>query len=288
MNSATESKELRIEFQQGKKELSALRSQLGALMSEKEQAYQQLKSFQTGLHALINTIQRCKSERDTLTAQVKTLKGEREKLNLAVKEKAGEKNRVAQKKEEIAHKITRPENPARIKAQIAALERTIETEVMPFTKEQKLTKQIKELQAQYKKVEQLDQLWKEVHTASAEFSQTRRVAEETHWNVQHIAQESQKKHEEMRVLYEQLKKARAEEKPLKDKYLGLKKQVEELRKTGENLSKRVQELAKLFNEEEGKSFQHIVEQKTAEVKEKIKKGKKLSMDDILAFQASKE
>ncbi|MBI2146288.1 hypothetical protein HYU22_03040 [Candidatus Woesearchaeota archaeon] len=284
----TESKESRAEFQQGKKDLSVLRSQFTALSIDKEKAYQQLKEFQSSLHQLIETIKKCKEERDTFTTQVKSLKGEREKLNQAVKEKAGEKKQVAQQKEEITHKMARPENPARLKAQIAAMERAIETEVMPFSEEQKLTKRIKELKVQYKKIEQLDRLWKESSALSAEFSHTRQAAEETHRNLQAIAQQSQQKHEELKGLYEQLKKARAEEKPLREKYLGLKQQCEALRKKGEELLKRVNELAKKFKEDEGQSFQHIVEQKKAEVQEKLKKGKKLSTKDILAFQASKE
>ena len=51
---------------------------------------------------------------------------------------------------------------------------------------------------------------------------------------------------------------------------------------------RVNELAKLFGEEEQKSMKRQVREKTAEVHEKIKKKQKLSMDDILAFQASSE
>lgn len=300
MESEAESKELRDEFQQKKRDLSLWRSQITAISTEKEKTYHALKSVQNTIRTLIDTIKNCKEERDKLTSQVKSLKGEREKLNLAVKEKADEKKKVVQKREEITTKLTKltpstkstrfepSQNPAQIKAHIAALERTIETEVMPFSEEKKLTKKIKELQTQYKKMEELGGLWKEVHAVAADFSQTRRVAEETHHNVQVLAQESQKKHEEMRSLYEQLKSARTQEKPLKDNYLDLKKKFEELRKQGEEISKRVQELSKVFQEEEGKSFRHIAEQKKAQVQEKLKKGKKLSTEDILAFQASKE
>lgn len=291
MESEPTSKELWDEFQQKKKELGLLHSQNTALSTEKEKAYHALKASQNLIRGLIDKVKVCKDERDKLTAQVKSLKGEREKLNLAVKEKAGERKKAVEKKEEVITKLTKrehPESPGRIKAHIAALERTIETEVMPFSEEKKLTKKIKELKAQYQKMEQVGLLSKEAQAVAADFSQTRREAEKTHHNVQVLAQESQQRHEQMRLLYEQLKAARTQEKPLKDAYLGLKKKVEEIRTQGEELSRRVQELSKIFREEEGKSFKHLAEEKKAQVQEKLKKGKKLSTEDILAFQASKE
>jgi uncharacterized coiled-coil DUF342 family protein len=47
-------------------------------------------------------------------------------------------------------------------------------------------------------------------------------------------------------------------------------------------------LSRGYKVNEEKSFQKKVQEKTAEVKEKIKAKKKLSTEDILAYQASNE
>ena len=89
-------------------------------------------------------------------------------------------------------------------------------------------------------------------------------------------------------MYEEVKSFREQEKPFADKYFKFKAEYEEIRKTVEELQLRVTELAKLLNEDDERSFKTIAQEKTAEVKEKLRKGKKLSTEDILAFQAMRD
>ena len=65
-------------------------------------------------------------------------------------------------------------------------------------------------------------------------------------------------------------------------------EIDEVKKEVDELQARVTVLSKLFKDEEEKSFKTKVKEKTAEVREKMKKGKKLSTEDILAFQATKD
>ena len=180
------------------------------------------------------------------------------------------------------------ESPGRLKSQIAKLEEKIETEVIPFEKEKGLRKQIKELKAQLKKLDGLDIAWKEHNTAAANFSEKRRVAQEFHQQVQVKADVSQNKHEEISGLYDEIKALRNEQKAPLEKYKQLKTQFAEKKKALEELLPRLTELSKVFHENEEKSYQSILREKTAEVQEKIKKRQKLSTRDILAFQATKE
>ena len=85
-----------------------------------------------------------------------------------------------------------------------------------------------------------------------------------------------------------LKELREQEKPLLDKYQQSKSEMDQLRKELEEKLTRVNELAKLLHEEEEKDYNSKVRERTAEVKEKLRKGKKLTTEDILAFQAMKE
>ena len=64
--------------------------------------------------------------------------------------------------------------------------------------------------------------------------------------------------------------------------------IEQTKKELDSLQARIKELGGILQEEEEKSFQQIAREKTEEVKEKMKKGKKLSTEDILAFQAMKD
>ncbi len=276
------------EYLQKKREVSQLRAQLTSLNIEKEKVYLELHSGGQQIRSIMGQINQIKRERDQLTSQVKALKEEREKLNEAVKEKAQEKQEVLDKKKDLLQGVERKESPGRLKAEIARLEMKIQTEVMPFNKEQQLTKHIKELKAKVKQTEQQNEAWKEVTAASADFSESRKKANEIHRQIQEVAEKSQEKHQQMNTLYDQLKQLRQQEKPSKQKYLELKSQWEQAKKNFEELVARVNELTKLFQEENEKSFKAKAKEKSAEVQEKLMKGKKLKMEDILAFQAGKE
>jgi len=285
---AGELKELRKEFNEKKKELSKLRFQLNSLSSLKEESFRGLRSSGDKVKSLLTKIKTLKSERDKLTQQVKEFKKERDHLNLAVKEKSDARREADQKRKELLGKFDSKEDPERIKSLIDKFEEKIETEVIPFSQEEKIRKQIKELKLQYNQAKGLRDVWKTINTTAVGFTETRRKAESSHKKVQELAQQSQKIHEQINKSYAEVKELRSQEQPLAKKYLDFKAQYEISRKSLEEVSLRVNELGKLFKEEDHKSFEKQVEERTIEVKDKIKRRQKLSTEDILAFQASKE
>ncbi len=278
--------ELRKEYEEKKKAITEIRMQLRTLHQEKEGYFSQLHQLHNQISSQVSSIKELKGERNQLTTEVQKLKEERQKLNKNVHEKALQKKNVDEKKRELSEHES--ESPQFVKMTIHRLEKKIETEVMPFTKEQQLRKTIKELKVKYKKLEENQELMKEVNTISADFTEQRRKAYETHQAVQEKAHDSQEKHQKLTVLYEEVKKLREQEKPLREKVAEHKKKMEEMKKNADELQKRITELMSLLNEHQEKNFKQIAKEKTAEVQEKIKKGKKLSTEDILAFQALKE
>ncbi len=284
----TESSDQRAEWRQKKQELAQLREQLSLRQEEKEKAFHEFKLLHDKIKAHTARLTQLKQERDNLTQHVKAVKGERDQFNLAAREKSEQRKSVEEKQEQVYSHLKVRENPRALKAEIRRLETKIETEALPFTKEQQITKQIKVLKVRAKALEQVEQVQKEMTLAAADFSQARRVAQESHHQVQKLAEQSQQKHEEMNQLYDEIRTWREQEKPLAGKHRQLREQYQQVRKALELVSARVQKLNKSFWEEEEKSFNEKVREKTAAVQEKLKAKKKLSMDDILAFQASKE
>ena len=67
-----------------------------------------------------------------------------------------------------------------------------------------------------------------------------------------------------------------------------KKEWEDIKLQLDAIQIQVSDLAKLCNDEENKSYHERVAEKTTEVKEKLRKGGKLSTADILALQALDE
>ncbi|MDP3699005.1 MAG: hypothetical protein Q8R47_05450 [Nanoarchaeota archaeon] len=280
--------ELREELKEKRKEFSALRSKLRSIHEQKEAQYQQLQTLKNSAKSGLMQIQSLKGERDQLTQKVKELKQQRDTFNVLTKEKSDLSTEAQQQKKALADKFDAKGNPAGIKFLISKLERRLETEVMPFPREEKLRKQVKELQAQQKKMTELEAAWKRSHNASFAAAEVRRKAEQLHREVQGTAGISQEKHQQVNSLYEQLKQLRGQEKPIAVKYLELKDEAGQIKKKMQELQSRLQELSRQSNDKEEKSLKEQIKEKTAQVSEKIKKKEKLKIDDILAFQASDE
>ncbi len=287
--------EVRKEFQAKKQELSLLKSALHSLNTEKEAAYHQLKILRDKISANTSQIQELKSQRQALAGQVKELKSERDKLNLIVKEKAQAQQAVVQEKNERGkNKEGRwlrnnssefQNNPHKLKMEIARLERKLEIEVMPFPKEQELNKRLKEMKVSWKKLAAAQEAAKDAQMSRAEFYESRRKAQDTHQQVQETAQKSQDVHTNINTLYDDIRKWREEEKKTTEKYLKLKDEYQQKKQEQENLSRQLDAHSAQLKEHDEMSFRSLVRKKTAEVQEKMKKGKKLSTEDILAFQA---
>ena len=184
-------KELREEFKQKKRELSPLRSQLSSANSQKEECFRQLRSIRDKVRSKTDLIQGLKKERDSLTREVRKFKKVRDEFNKSVKDQSGKKRDADRKKKELLETVDFKGDPRELKRQIDKLETKIETEVMPFDKEQKLNKTIKEMRVQLKQLESLGDAWKEINSTSAGFSEVRKKAEDAHKSVQEMAAKSQ-------------------------------------------------------------------------------------------------
>ncbi|PIN87756.1 hypothetical protein COV12_02185 [Candidatus Woesearchaeota archaeon CG10_big_fil_rev_8_21_14_0_10_32_24] len=280
--------QLRQEFATKKKELSILRFRLNQQNKEKEEAYRAIRSSRDKVKARTSQIKTLKEERDMLTKDVRNLKKERNKLNEAVKKESSVKRELDEKKKDLQGKIDNKETPSMLKKQIEELEFKLETEAIQYNKEKEFRKTLKDLQSRYRKVADAEELWKKVNSASTNLPQVRRDAQDSHKSVQVKADASQQKHEEMLNLYKQIKQFREEEKPNAHKYIELKKAYEATQIELTEVQKRVDELSKLFKDDSEQNYKAKAHKKTEEVKEKMRKGKKLSTEDILAFQAMKD
>jgi uncharacterized coiled-coil DUF342 family protein len=281
---AEQDQQLRTEFQAVKKELAQCRAKVSTVNKEKEEMFRQLRSIRDKIKVRSRKLKSLKEVRNTLTEEVKKLKSERDSLNSAVKS-VTENVKSAPIREDYSKGYDKENDPRKMKRELEMLEQKIEVEVISFTKEQQFRKRIKELQKKLEKVSQQQEDTKQARVAHGQLSETRRKAQQSHKKVQEKASESQGKHEEMNILYDNIKTLREEEKPLVEKYIEHKKLFEDLKIQQDVLQKRVKELSDHFNTVTEQNFKAIAKEKSAEVKEKMKKGKKLRTEDILAWQA---
>jgi uncharacterized coiled-coil DUF342 family protein len=270
------------------RDIGQLRERLRLVYQKKESAYSEKEKIRQQIGTIVRQVSTLKSERDALTEKVKELKRERERLQKEKRQKLAEIKEKDPQYVELLKKHKSAETPERLQKRIALLEEKLETEAMPFSREQQLRKRIKDLQQKRDDVQQLAAKWKKYVQQSHQISSISVQVERVHHAVQKTAQESQEKHEQLSQLMVELNDFRAEERRKEEEHLHLRVEYETLRKLMKEKQRKLDMLTRKAKEKEQKRRHQLLNQKTSILDEKIKKKKKLTTNDILIFQAMEE
>ncbi|MFH1439408.1 MAG: hypothetical protein ABIG89_02505 [Candidatus Woesearchaeota archaeon] len=295
MLSQDEKKVLLSKVKEKKELIKELRSKLNDVNQQKEDAFEKKNKTSQDIKAAIAQLKDAKGKRDGLTDTVKKNKGNRNDLNKKIKEKVDELKKLELEKDAIVKKHNIKGDPISIKKQIDQLEYKLETSVMSFDKEKVLMKEINELRKRYKDVEKVSSVWKKIHPLSKEVDELRKEANTFHRKIQVQANQSQERHEILIESSKIIKDLKKKEKDAMDKFILYKKQFNEI---NDQLKDELREMNILYgkldmNREEVKEIRKekqnkTLEEKRKEVNEKLKSGKKLTTEDLLAFQSQDE
>jgi len=275
-----------------RRDISSLKASLNNLNNQKESFYEKKNELSKKIVGNIRQIRELKGKRDSLTKLVKEDKSKREEDEKKIDSKISELKELKKKVSEIRKKHNITEDPSRIKDQIEKLEENMETEVISFSKEKGIMKTLKDLKKKYKGAEVVADSWKKLDEVSAELDTLKRERNEIRKKIKNRAGESQKYHEEMIKLSNDIDPLKEEELKMMVKFgefktkftetnNQLKEKINELRKLSEELEKYNIEVAELKKKEENKQL----EERSREVEEKLRKGGKLTTEDLLVIQS---
>ncbi len=286
-----EKKKIAGELQEKQREIQQLYNSLHKLNSEKEGLFRTKEQVEKKVLVLVQELKEAKGKRDALTKQVKDSKERRATLNSGITAKIEEIKRLDEEKKAILRKNRIKEDPIRLKSQIEHLELTIETEGMSFEAEQKVMKRIKELKKQYGELKILGDVFDKIHKAEKELRMLRDKANDSHRKVQDKAKNSQEEHELLVKDATELRQLREERETLYQKCIEAKQRFNE---ANEQLKSKLTELAALKEKadeyfmgkaelEKKRAFDSLKE-KVKLVEEKIRRGEKLTTDDLIVMQ----
>lgn len=292
MLSEQEKKGLVTQLRQKEKKLAELRQRLNSINTQKEHWFSQKEIQKEEILKRISDIKSAKAARNKFTNEVKDLKERRKVLNDQIKVKISEIMGINKEKDDLAKKHKIEGDPHFLMNQIEKMEFRIETEGLSFEKEKELMKVIKEKIKQLNASKSLTAAFTKSRDLSKEIDLEKREADEVHNKVQHLANESQKKHEEILAKSKEVDELRIKEEECYKKFFEFKQQFSEI---NNELKKELEEYNKLsgdmqeYKVETKKAKEDRKEQQLKElegsVEEKIKKGKKLTTEDLLIFQA---
>lgn len=271
--------------------IKGIKDTLNKLNAEKEKHFDSRRKIREQLTQFRDKSDEFKRKRDTLTKEVRELKKKRDEINKILKKKTDDMKTSQDQFDSAKDKLKFKENPIALRRQIDKLEEKIETEAISFEAEKKLMKQINEMRAKLKATAGLSAVMSDIKGITHDVQELKHEGKSQHLIVQKKAADSQAYHEELILLYKKMDELRPKEKEANDAFLKLKadfnKHNDELKAEIGKLKDIQHKLGEAFEEEEKerkKKETKKLKDMEMEVEEKIKKGKKLTVDDLLVFQ----
>ncbi len=278
-----------------KKEISGLRSNLNSINDEKESWFRKKEEIGSKIRELIAVVKENKAKRNELTGNVRLNKEKRQELHDSIAKrikeiKDSEPEKGAGEEQKKSREVP---NIHFVERQLETLNRKIETEVMSFDKEQALMKKIKELKKQKAEAKKMLESVTGSRKASREIDQLKREANLIHTVIQTTAKESQEKHEKILEISKEIDKLKVEEDEAYRKFSELKQKFTEANNVLKSRLDSLNDVYKKLGQEKEQREEQVkqsrrktLRQKEMEVNEKIRKGEKLTTEDLLVLQGA--
>ena len=284
-------KELIEELNKQRVEVSKLKNSLNEIDREKESWFKKKEELSRKIKDAIHKIKDNKIKRDALTQEVKELKPKRDSVNKELALKSPELEKLKKERSELAKSVDIKESPSRIKQQMEKLQFRIETDTVSFEKEKELMKKIKELRKHYDKVSILEESNKKIREVLDNAKGIKKSANDAHKLIQEKAKHSQILHEEILRISAEIDKMKVEEEDAFKKFSELKKkfnetnsQLKEKLKIMNDVKSSLDKISSDRREKKKREIESFLKSKEDAVNEKIKKGQKLTNEDLLVFQ----
>jgi uncharacterized coiled-coil DUF342 family protein len=271
-------------------EIKDLRSKFYSLDKRKEEFFREKRKISSDIFSRIKNAQAFKEKRNSLTSVVKNSKMTKEEVEQKMQTLDKEIHQLKEDKQKILQKLG-VDDPMKLKKNIKQLEFKIETEGLTFEKEKELMKVLTKMKKQFETAKsvvdiehKLDVRFRELRELRQEFDASKKIVQQT-------AKESQKQHVELIESSKEIDVLRAKENELETNIGSLKGEIYSL---NDEISKKMEKLDGIkkilsennvrFKEDIEKSNNELLKQKDVEVQEKLKKGKKLTTEDLLVLQ----
>ena len=276
--------------------LKELTEQLNLLKIAKEAAFQKKEKLKNELHAVIQEVKKIQTEQAKNSTGLKEARAERDQHREATKHLHEEIKTLKQEKETLLPPQADRINIHALKERIERLETSIETEGYDYTKEKKVTVEIKKLKAIYGHYKHVSDVSKEIRTRAIQLHE-HGDKEHVYASIARALQGNKEQHQRFIYLINQLKKLRKEQTLAfknfieQRKYyyelLPLYKEKLEVFRTQQQNKRREQEQKEHQSQTTSKQKKKVLlEEKAKTVEEKWKQGKKLTTEDLIALQGT--
>ena len=294
MSDQHEEKNLREDISMLKQKIHSARKDLNQLNQEKESLFGKREASWGELKTSIQQIKEIKKQLDRTTQAQLQLKRERDQWNKKCHDLVTQAKTLQQEKLKLFKKYQVKEDPQQLQQIIEKLEYKIETEVISLDKERKIMTKIKELKQKLKQYTGVQELLKKLHELSAEITTVKEKANTFHAKFIDELKKQQQYYTDFATLSKSISQQRSSHEQLTEQFFGAKKEFsqknEELNHELLQVSAVATKMHARQREKTTTRAQHdhiLLQEKAKVVEEKLKKGKKLTTQDLLVFQQQK-
>ena len=267
-----------------KDEVQKLNLSLKELGDKKESTYKEKNELDVKLNNLIESANKLKVKKDEVDKKISELKKLREEKNRNVQNLI---NELQNAKKKLGGSKRQLEKRKQLKKEIRNLEFVVQTEVLNFGKEKEYMTRIrnlkKELDELNKGLEQLSDIKRLRNT----ITDIKKGADEHHANIQESARESSQIFDELTSISKEIGNIKTERSHIRTGLKATKVQMNQLNialsESLSNLGALPRATGRAFMEG-AKAGAEMLAKQTDAVKDKFKKKKRLSKDDILLLQ----
>ncbi len=294
MTDQHEEKNLREDISTLKQKIQSARKDLNNLNQEKESLFGKREASWIALKSSIQHIKDIKKQLDRTTQAQIQLKHERDQWNHKCQELVKQAKLLQQEKIKLFKKYQVKEDPQHLQQMIEKLDYTIETEAIPLDKERKIMTKIKELKQKLKQYTGVQELLNKLHALSTEIGTVKEKANEFHAKFLDELKKQRHYYQEFAALSNSISHERSSHDKLTEQFFDTKKEFS--KKNDELINELMQVSAvstKMHAQHREKNTPRqqrdtlLLQEKAKVVEEKLKKGKKLTTQDLLVFQQQK-
>lgn len=268
----------------------SLENMLRQKHQEKESWFTKRQALQQEIKTVIDDLKKLKKEVDGAKAIQNQWKTERNVHNQQTRELITQIKPLQEEKTTV--KGQHPwMNIIRIQKTIERIDTKIETEALEFEKEKQLMAKIKKLKKQLDEQLLLLESRQQYYQLSKDIREAKRKADECHKKFEEERNKQQENIEQFAALTKKITSLRKLQEEahqqcikLKGEYAVLAQQLKESIRKKTSILQQQRKARQRQEQERREKRRKLLEEKSKDVEEKIKKGKKLTTEDIIAFQ----
>ncbi len=284
-------KELNDSLQTLNKDLATLRDRLNQVGKEREEWFERKENLKRRVANLISKTKEVRELRDKSAKEMIELTSKRDEANVKVTELIKKYNELYYERKKTFKEHNIKYTPEKLKSNMEYYETMIETEALSFKKEKKLMEYIKQLKKMYDQTKVATNILIEMDKISKEINEHKNKSKECHAKIYDCYYKNKQSKKDFKTLSYKITTFNGLQEEAFNTFIRLKEHYAEINK---NLKDKLNEnarIAKLLfqskkqvQQKKSDNNKKIIEDKMKKAEEKLRSRKKLTNEDLLAFQ----